>query len=98
MGAQFCDIYIKAKTEKEVIEKFEEYQEDCCYEGGHNAYAGHLGIKPGLKFIDVKRNEGESINQYIDRAFDDNDKWGPAWAVKHPEDEDTYIIGGWCSC
>jgi hypothetical protein len=81
MGAALETYLSSSHTESEVSREFESYQEDLCRDRGNDTYAGHLGIKPGLEFVDGQCKNRAEAEEYI---LNNNQKWEAAMAVSFP--------------
>jgi len=82
MGSQFNTYEPGEDTDIEQIKiEFAAHQEDCCYEGGRDAYAGHLGIKNGLR---VRKDKiFEDLDAAVDWIDLHNCKWDAADCVPY---------------
>lgn len=80
MGAEYDSYHSHHADKESVEEEFEQLQQEYCAEKGDNTYAGHLGIKPGLHFIDTVYPDATAADDYI---AEQNDKWEAAWAVPY---------------
>lgn len=97
MGANFDSVVFSGKlTKTQVHDEFVGLQRELCYENGHGSYAGHLGIKNGLRVNDRVFDNAEVAREWI---IEHNDKCECADAVKFKEDDGSigWLVGGWCS-
>jgi len=79
MGATFQARSFDLMDATELAREFKVFQHGECEQYGNDAYAGHLGIKDGLS---VTAEKFESYGQAESWIEENNDKWGPAHAVK----------------
>lgn len=97
MGANFDSVVFSGKlTKTQVGVEFVALQKEMCYEMGHGSYAGHLGIKHGLKVHDRVFDDIDKAREWI---AENNDKWEHADAVKYRLKDGSvgWLAGGWCS-
>ena len=90
MGAVFCSAVLKATNSKEAKAAARVYQEEQCYEYGHDAYSGHLGVVDGVDHINRVFRDVEEAKKY---AMDRHDKWDPPMLMKFGPD--TWLLAGW---
>ncbi len=76
-------------------EAFKTAQEEARYDHGHAGYTGTIAEKNSFEIMTVP--EDETINDFIDKTLDDNDKWGSAFCVKSRDVKDKYIFYGFAS-
>lgn len=83
----------KIETKYDILEEFKNYQNCAAYESGHN-YSGRLNMCPGLDF------HFHTIFENKEKAYDyianNAKKWENAICVKLKDD--SFLIGGLCSC
>lgn len=74
--------------------QFHRIQEEACYEGGHDTYAGHIGIAPGLQ---INHRTFEGATEAYAWLEEHCEKWEPACAVKVVEDGKPafWLVGAW---
>jgi len=70
------------------------------YDNGHAGYTGTLAEKTG--FVEIILPEGTDANEFADKLIKESDpriddKWGPAGAIKLPDQKDTWLFFGWAS-
>jgi hypothetical protein len=82
MGAEYCTFYPRGETPEEIRKEFYAKQEELCEEQGRDAYAGHLGICPGLDIEDKVFNSEQEAEEYLE---DNCIKWENALAVSYKQ-------------
>lgn len=80
MGANLNFETYKNCSNEDLKSKFKETQEQLSYEDGNGAYAGHLGILPGISIKDITFKTQEEAEDYIEK---NHQKWNAALAVKY---------------
>ena len=89
-------------TSLEAGAAFAEAVSQALYDHGHNGYTGTIVEKPGYQL----RNGGKPMTGAEAEAFaskdeEENEKWGPAFALAIRKDDSAEIIGylfyGWAS-
>jgi len=85
MGGSFDCYTSKAKTFKQVAEEFNSIAESDRHENGH-MYSGGMGMKEG---VENKHRTFNSVREAEDWICDNNEKWGPAYAVEAVSGEET---------
>jgi len=70
--------------------------QEASYDYGHAGYTGTIAEKSGFEMKTVP--EGETIEDFINRTLEDNDKWGNAFCIKSQKSENKYIFYGFASC
>ena len=73
-------------------EAFDSAVQEAQYDHGHSGYTGTIAEKDG--FIMKTVPEGEPIKDFVNRTLEDNDKWGAAFCIKSPNEENRYIFYG----
>lgn len=90
MGAVFCSAVLKATNSREAKKAAADYQEQQCYEYGHNEYSGHLGVFNSVTCINRVFRTVEEAEKY---AMEHHDKWDPPLLLKFgPE---AWLLAGW---
>lgn len=79
---------------------FDEAVTRALYDYGHSGYSGTLAEKNEFTEIDLPK--GEDPFDYADKLTNDcddriNDKWGPAGALKFPNEDNHWLFFGWAS-
>lgn len=95
MGAQFETATFPDMSEAELKKAFARKQDELRAERGSGRYQGHLGLKDGLAI--VRGRTFASLDE-AEQEADDNDKSGPAVALRY-EDGDgkaRWLVAGWC--
>lgn len=70
------------------------------YDNGHGGYSGTLAEK--TEFVEIILPGGQDIFDFaqalIDKGDDRvDDKWGPAGALKFPDEDNRWLFFGWAS-
>lgn len=70
------------------------------WDHGHAGYSGTLAEKGD--FVEITLPKGEDPDDYADKLIRDrdkriDDKWGPAGAIKVPDEEGLWLFFGWAS-
>tara|TARA_R110002020_G_scaffold38397_2_gene115470 strand:+ start:406 stop:687 length:282 start_codon:yes stop_codon:yes gene_type:complete len=93
MGAVDFTHVAKGNTASEA---FDSAVQEASYNYGHAGYTGTIAEKSGFEMKTVP--EGETIEDFINRTLEDNDKWGNAFCIKSQKSENKYIFYGFASC
>jgi len=64
---------------------FAECVEEARYENGNRGYTGTIAEKDGFKIRSRTLMTRAQANDFIDKDMDNNDKWGPAFAIQIAE-------------
>lgn len=65
----------------DVREAFRRAVEGARWESGNGGYSGTIAEKGSYRILSREPLSGGELREFIDRRIDDNDKWGPAFAV-----------------
>lgn len=98
MGAAFNEMTLPGDlTWNEVVDRFEQEQEDDRYENGHS-YSGGFGMARGLT-NHMRQGVFPDQNQARDWLIDNCQKWQDARAVSYlnKEGQEHWMIGAWCA-
>jgi hypothetical protein len=79
---------------------FNDLVEDARFEYGSGGYSGSIAEKDGFKIRSHTPMTRAQANAFIDRDIDQNDKWGPAFAVPIASKTgkvEGYMFYGWAS-
>jgi hypothetical protein len=78
MGA--CD-FTNYVENTDVSKAFDIAHENAQHEHGHGGYSGSIAEKDGYTVLSREPLAGEELQAFINAHMQDNDKWGPAFAV-----------------
>lgn len=102
MGAEQFVTSAKGKT---AAEAFKAAKDEAYYDHGHRGYTGTIAEKSEFKM--VTRNQGETVENCVDRYLADEDhfcqdKWAPAACIEQGPDEKfpelkVFWFFGWAS-
>ena len=67
------------------------------FEYGHDPYNGTITTTRG--FVLIPLNEGESVDEWMDRVIEDNrvQKWENCACVQDPDDPKKWFFAGWAA-
>lgn len=98
MGAQVFTADARGRNAREA---FNEAVADAVHWYGHDAYNGTISTctGSGQDFIEIALNEGESIEDWQRRMWDDErvEKWGPCGCVQDRSDPELWHFSGWAA-
>ena len=83
-----------------VAAAFTDARDRALYDHGHSGYSGTLAEKNEYVVINLPPKEepydfSEKLINDADPRIDD--KWGPAGAIKFPDEEERWLFFGWAS-
>jgi len=89
-GASEFSVLIHESDAKKAFDKAVSYAQ---YDAGHGGYTGTIAEKAGYGFKIVSEPVPPSVAKSIAREkMDDNDKWGPAFAIPVTDDYEVKIV------
>tara|TARA_R110000868_G_scaffold160474_2_gene390139 strand:- start:1693 stop:1992 length:300 start_codon:yes stop_codon:yes gene_type:complete len=98
MGAESFrnSIRLDGNTAQDIQKAFRVVVEEAEYEHGHGGYSGTIAKKGSFQLLQTfpVNTPVEVVEAYIESTEDENDKWGPAYAVVHGN---TVFFYGWAS-
>jgi len=81
MGAMDFSVGATGSTPEEA---FRSAVEEALYRYGHDGYTGSIAEKSSFEM--VRAEPGETASATVRRLIEDNDKWGPAYALELTEE------------
>lgn len=80
-------------------EAFSKAHDAAAWEHGHGGYSGSLAEKPGAVLRSNSVYTLAEAQEFAQRDYRDNDKWGDAYAVRvsDPKIGDGFLFYGWAS-
>ena len=78
-----CDFKTYMESSSGARDAFNKAVERAMWEHGHGGYTGTIAEKHGYVMLTVPK--GESVEDFIDRKIEENDKWGPAFCIELKE-------------
>lgn len=99
MGACYFEVHAKGT---ELDKLFQEAREQALHDYGHRGYTGTIAEKDSVVLRKKRPMPKKEAKAFAEKDSDENDKWGPAFAVplcKSEEDEAIigYLIYGYAS-
>ena len=96
MGAEFITTIIETTAKTKILKKYKAIVEECIYEHGHNSYNGTFSTMEG---IEIKNKTFKDYNEAYEYICDNQEKWGPAFAVtvKEKGRKPYTLVGGWAA-
>lgn len=94
MGAVYLEYEVIGKSK--IDASFVEKHKDACKIYGINGYSGSWAEKEEVVIKPLSFGNKEEASDWI---YDNNDKMGPAFAVRFVKDDDSFawLVGGICS-
>lgn len=92
MGA--CDFY-KYQPGSDARQAFNEATDHARYMNGHGGYTGTIAEKPSFEIIQRTPLPKKEAYELAEKRVEDNDKWGPAFAIPVQDEKEPNKTAGW---
>ena len=90
MGSVFCSAVVEGNDFEEARKAAYAYQEQQCYDYGHDTYGGHLGCVDGVTRVNLTFRDVDEAEKY---ATNHHDKWDPPMLLKFGPT--SWLLAGW---